>query len=234
MKMRLSVSTLPGRWNKSSTINKGRNMRTILLATNNPGKMAELKAILSGTGLTLVIPAELSLTLEVAEDGQTYAENATKKGLTFAHASGMVTLADDSGLEVEVLEGLPGVHSHRFCPKPDASDADRRAYLLERLQGKTRPWLAHFHATVAVAQPTGEVQLACGMCDGEIVPEEHGMNGFGYDPIFRIAGTNKTMADLEMEEKNQISHRARAVRNALPILIEVCSIEDREQREESR
>ena len=130
----------------------------------------------------------------------------------------MIALGDDSGLEVDALDGQPGLHSHRFSPLPDATDADRRRYLLARLQGFPPPWTAHFHATVAVALPSGEVQLATGQCAGEIIPEERGANGFGYDPIFLIPELGRTMAELEMDEKNRLSHRARAVRNAIPIL----------------
>jgi XTP/dITP diphosphohydrolase len=199
-------------------------MHNLLLATNNKGKIAEMKALLDTSGLILHTPADLGLALEIPEDGQTYAENASKKALAFAQASGMIALGDDSGLEVDALGGQPGLHSHRFCPLPDATDADRRKYLLERLQRFPRPWRAHFHATVAVALPSGELQLATGQCDGEIIPQELGTNGFGYDPIFFIPELGRTMAQLEMEEKNRLSHRARAVQNAFPILREIFGI----------
>jgi XTP/dITP diphosphohydrolase len=193
-------------------------MHKLLLATNNKGKVAEIKALLDGVGFSLVIPAEIGLALEIDEDGQTYAENASKKAKAFALASGMVALSDDSGLEVDALGGQPGLHSHRFNPEPQATDADRRKYLLGKLAGETRPWKAQFRATVAVALPTGEVQLATGQCAGEIIPEERGTNGFGYDPIFFIPELGRTMAELGTDEKNRLSHRARAVTNALPIL----------------
>jgi XTP/dITP diphosphohydrolase len=195
-------------------------MHNLLLATNNKGKVAEIKALLDRTGLILLTPAELGLALDIPEDGQTYAENASKKAAAYSQASGMIALADDSGLEVDALDGQPGMHSHRFCPLPNATDADRRKYLLEKLQGSRRPWTARFRATVAVALPSGEVRLATGECEGEIIPEERGMNGFGYDPIFFIPELGRTMAELEMDEKNRLSHRARAVQNAFPILKE--------------
>ncbi|HEX7540814.1 MAG TPA: RdgB/HAM1 family non-canonical purine NTP pyrophosphatase, partial [Anaerolineales bacterium] len=185
-------------------------MRSILVATNNKGKVDEIKALLDGLGLVLLIPYDLGLALEVTEDGQTYAENAAKKAAAFAQASGMIALGDDSGLEVDVLGGMPGLHSHRFCPIPNATDADRRKYLLERLGDRPRPWTARFRATVAIALPSGEVQLAKGQCEGEIIPDERGTNGFGYDPIFFIPEIGRTMAELEMNEKNRLSHRARA------------------------
>ncbi len=199
-------------------------MKKLLIATNNPGKVAEIQALLEGQEFTLFTPAGLHLQLEVVEDGRTYAENASKKAVAFAQAAGMVSLGDDSGLEVDALGGQPGVHSHRFVPLPEATDADRRQYLLQRLQGEPRPWTAHFHAAVAIATPDGAVHLAFGRCDGEIIPEERGQNGFGYDPIFFIPELSRTMAELGMEEKNRLSHRARAVRNALPILEEVFKV----------
>ena len=198
-------------------------MQRLLLATNNKGKVAEIRALLAGTGITLLTPAELGLLLEISEDGRTYAENASKKAVAFSQASGMIALSDNSGLEVDVLDGQPGLHSHRFNPLPDATDADRRQYLLERLQGLPRPWTAHFRATVAVALPSGEVQLATGQYAGEIIPNERGTNGFGYDPIFFIPELGRTMAELEMDEKNRLSHRARAVQNVIPILKELFS-----------
>ncbi len=193
-------------------------MCKLLLATNNKGKVAEVKALLGKTGLTLILPADIGLVIEVPEDGLTYAENATKKATAFSQASGYIALGDDSGLEVDALHGRPGLHSHRFCPIPDASDADRRNYLLDKLQGAPRPWTAHFHATVAVFLPSGELHITRGQCDGEIIPEERGSNGFGYDPIFFIPKIGRTMAELEMVEKNRLSHRALAIQSAIPIL----------------
>jgi XTP/dITP diphosphohydrolase len=199
-------------------------MHRLLLATNNQGKVAEIRALLAGLDLQLVLPSHLGLSLEVTEDGTTYAENAAKKALAFARAGGLPALGDDSGLEVDALDGLPGLHSHRFYPLPGATDADRRRYLLQILADRPRPWTARFRATVAVALPEGEVRLATGQCAGEIIPEEHGSNGFGYDPIFELPGLGLTMAELSMEAKNQLSHRAGAVRNAIPILRKIFNI----------
>lgn len=196
-------------------------MPRILLATNNPGKVREIQALLNDLEVELILPADISLDLHVAEDGQSYAENAALKALAFARASGMTTLGDDSGLEVDALGGKPGLHSHRFAPWPNATDADRRAYLLQQLQGRPRPWTARFRATVAVATPGGEVRYAVGECEGEIIPDERGTNGFGYDTIFLIPLLGRTMAELAMHEKNRLSHRARAIQNVLPILKEM-------------
>jgi XTP/dITP diphosphohydrolase len=196
-------------------------MPKILIATGNKGKLLEIQALLDDPELTLVLPAEMGLNLNVEENGATYETNAAIKAMAFACASGLLTLADDSGLEVDALGGQPGVRSARFSPLPNASDADRRQALLERLRGTKRPWTAHFHCTVALARPDGTLRFASGECRGEIIPEERGQNGFGYDPIFLFPELGRTMAELSMDEKNQISHRARAVKAARPLLLEM-------------
>ena len=193
-------------------------MNKLLLATNNQGKIAEFQELLAGSGIEFVTPAQINLQLEVEEDGSTYQENAAKKAVAFAQASGLISLADDSGLEVNALDGAPGLYSARYSPKPGAKDADRRAFLLANLKDKPRPWTAHFHATIAIAMPGGEIEFAEGNCYGEIIPEERGTGGFGYDPIFLLTDLGKTMAELGMEEKNKTSHRARAALAAMPIL----------------
>jgi len=193
-------------------------MNKLLIATNNRGKVKELQDLLKDTGIKLVTPADINLILEVEEDGKDYTENASKKAIAFASASALASLADDSGLEVEALGGAPGLYSARYYPKPGANDADRRAFLLQNLQNEPRPWKAHFHATIAIAMPTGEMEVVEGNCFGEIIPEERGTGGFGYDPVFFFPELNQTMAELDMEQKNRISHRALAVMNAIPIL----------------
>ncbi|MCJ7724640.1 MAG: RdgB/HAM1 family non-canonical purine NTP pyrophosphatase [Anaerolineales bacterium] len=200
-------------------------MHKLLLATQNDGKISELLAILGDMDLELLTPADLGLVLNIQEDGKTYAENAIRKAITFSQASGLTSLGDDSGLEVDALGGAPGLYSARYVPIPTATDADRRAHLLHNLHGKPRPWTARFRATVAIATPGGKVRLAVGECAGDIIPEERGTNGFGYDPIFLLAELGRTMAELTMDEKNQLSHRARAIQNARPILIEVFRLE---------
>jgi XTP/dITP diphosphohydrolase len=195
-------------------------MSKLLIATNNKGKIKELHELLNGLGIQLLTPAQVNLDIDVVEDGRTYAENATKKALAFARASGLISLADDSGLEVDALNGEPGLYSARYGSTngEKLSDAERRTYLLEQLQGKPRPWTARFHATIAIANPNGQTHLAEGWCEGEIIPKERGSGGFGYDPIFLLPELGKTMAELSMDEKNRLSHRARAVIKAKPIL----------------
>lgn len=205
-------------------------MSKLLLATNNPGKLIEIQALLQDLEVQLLTPEQVGLNLEVVEDGQTYAENARLKGLAFVQASGLLTLADDSGLEVDALGGLPGIRSARFAPGASptskTSDAERRAYLLQRLQGLPRPWTARFRCVVALVKPGEpgqevEIRFAEGQCHGEITPVERGLFGFGYDPIFFFPELGRTLAELSMEEKNQVSHRARAVMAARPELEEM-------------
>jgi XTP/dITP diphosphohydrolase len=195
----------------------------ILLASSNPGKLAEMQALLSGLDLEFVSLAGAGISEIVEESGATYAENAALKARTYASQCGLMAIADDSGLEVDALGGLPGLHSRRFTGKAEANDADRRATLLRRLDGKPRPWTAHFHCTVAIATPQGELHLAEGDCPGEIVPEERGTNGFGYDPIFWMPELRRTMAELTDDEKNRVSHRARAVARIRPQLTKLIS-----------
>jgi XTP/dITP diphosphohydrolase len=200
-------------------------MKQLLIATNNKGKIKELHDLLKDTGIELITPSQINLDLDVVEDGQTYAENAAKKAVAFAQASGLISLADDSGLEVDALDGAPGLYSARYGSSNGGklSDAERRALLIRNLQDMPRPWMGRFHATIAVAIPNGETQLAEGFCEGEIIPEERGTGGFGYDPVFLLSELRKTMAELSMEEKNRLSHRARAVMLAKPILEKLLS-----------
>lgn len=193
-------------------------MNKLLIATNNKGKVKELQELLKSLDVQLIMPSDINLDLDVVEDGTTYKENASKKAIAFAQASGLISLSDDSGIEVDALNGVPGLYSARYSPKPNADDADRRAYLLQNLKDKPRPWKAHFHATIAIAVPEGNVQFCEGNCYGEIIPEERGNGGFGYDPIFLLPELGRTTAELTMEEKNRLSHRALAVINAMPIL----------------
>ncbi len=195
-------------------------MIKIMLSTTNPGKLAEMQAILgaldahSPAVVQFISPQELGINLDVDENGASYAENARIKAEAFCRASGMPALADDTGLEVDALGGEPGIRSARYAPLDHPTDADRRRHLLSRLQGIPRPWRAHFHCTVALALPSGEIYFTDGDCPGEIIPQERGSHGFGYDPIFLLPEWGRTMAELVIEEKNRISHRARALHAA--------------------
>ncbi|GAP12868.1 non-canonical purine NTP pyrophosphatase, RdgB/HAM1 family [Longilinea arvoryzae] len=193
-------------------------MKRLLIATTNPGKLVEFRDLLGDLAVELVLPER---DLQVVENGRSYAENAALKAHAYAAASGLTALADDSGLEVDALDGAPGLYSARYSPDENASDADRRALLLANLQAKPRPWTAHFHCTLAVAQPDGSVHYTQGNVYGEILPEERGNNGFGYDPLFLLPELGRTMAELTREEKNTLSHRALAVHAAQPYLQEL-------------
>jgi XTP/dITP diphosphohydrolase len=188
-------------------------MLQLLLATNNPGKLHELMPLLDDMPLHIVTPHALGLHLDVAETGTTYAENARLKAEAFAHASGLLTLADDSGLEVDALSGAPGVYSARYAGEA-ASDADRRAKLIHVLRQVPAPRRARFRCVIAIAQPGGAIDYFEGVCAGEIILEERGVNGFGYDPVFYLPEQGCTMAELPSAVKNRMSHRARAAQAA--------------------
>jgi XTP/dITP diphosphohydrolase len=192
-------------------------MEKLMIASGNPGKQHELRALLDLPGLVLLDPSSLNLDLQLSETGEDYSSNAKLKASAYARASGMWALADDSGLEVDVLEGAPGPRSARLGAS-QLSDADRRQVLLEMLHPHPRPWKARFCSVVALASPEGVIDLAEGTCAGEIITEERGTAGFGYDPIFLVHGMDRTMAELSMDEKNQLSHRARAIEALIPIL----------------
>lgn len=194
-------------------------MKQVLVASTNQGKIREIQALLEDTRIRLIAPMDLNLFLGVEENGSTYAENAAKKAQAYSSASGMLTLGDDSGLEVAVLNGAPGIFSARYAPQQGATDADRRDYLLKQLAYYPPPWGARFYCSVALASPDGKVYYAEGICEGEIIPEERGANGFGYDPIFLIPEVGRTMAELSMDEKNRLSHRARAIQAIRPFLL---------------
>ena len=196
------------------------NMHKLLIATNNQGKLKEFQELLTDLNIELITPSQIQIDLDVIEDGLTYAENATKKAIAFAQPSGLISLADDSGLEVDALDGAPGLYSARYG-SPDGgklSDSERRKFLISKLKNFPHPWTARFRATVAIAKPNGTLQLTEGICEGEIIPEERGTGGFGYDPIFLLPELGKTMAELSMDEKNRLSHRARAVIKAKTVL----------------
>jgi len=183
----------------------------ILLATNNPHKVEEFRSIFQPYDVILRTPADLGLFNDVEESGSTYFENARLKACAYWKEGQIPVLSDDSGLEVDALNGAPGIHSHRFLPDPNATSYDRCLVLLERLQDFPRPWLAAFHCEVVLLTSQGEVLTSHGVCKGQIVPEFRGENGFGYDPIFLVDGTNQTMAELEPDSKNILSHRGKAV-----------------------
>ena len=191
----------------------------LLLATNNPGKVREYKSLLRGIPYEIVTPAEQGITTEIEEAGVSFEENARLKATTLSRESGLLSLADDSGLEVDALGGEPGVLSARYAGE-GASDIDRINYLLPRLKDvPEEKRTARFRCVIAIAAPDGAVELCSGECRGVIATEPRGNNGFGYDPIFYVPELGKTMAELPPEEKNRISHRARAAAKARELLM---------------
>ena len=190
----------------------------LLLATNNEAKAREYKSLLKGLPFTLVSPAELGIKTRVDEVGGSLEENARLKAVTLARESRLLTLADDSGLEVDALGGEPGRLSARYAGE-GASDRDRVNYLLSRLKDvPEEKRSARFRCVIAIAQPDGKVELCSGECFGFITATPRGEHGFGYDPIFYLPGLGKTMAELTLEEKNRVSHRGRAARQAMKLL----------------
>ena len=188
----------------------------LLVATHNHGKMLEFQQLLAPVHATIRFPGDLGIHLNVIEDGTTYAENARKKASAYATASGLPTLADDSGLEVDALGGAPGIHSARYA---SGSDADRVESLLKSLHGvPCEERTCRFRCVVVIVTPAGDVHQAEGVCEGRIAFEAAGASGFGYDPVFYLPDYACTMAQLPPGEKNRISHRARAVQAALPSL----------------
>lgn len=190
----------------------------LLIATHNRGKLKEYQELLAGLPLELVTLDDVGIHGDVAESGATFAENARAKAWLYARATDLLTLADDSGLEVDALGGAPGVHSKRYAGE-NKRDPERIAFLLDKLRDIPRgKRTARFRCAIAIASPRGEVWESSGTCEGEILFEPRGTHGFGYDPVFYFPDRGVTMAELPTAEKNQVSHRAKAAERAREIL----------------
>ncbi len=193
-------------------------MLKVLIATNNTGKLREYAALLDGLPIDLVTLAQAGVLTNVEETGSSMQENAIHKAVTYSSLSKLITLADDSGLEVDALGGEPGVRSARYAGE-GATDKQRVDFLLSKLAGV--PWeqrTARFRCVIALSTGGGEVKLFEGECKGIIALEPKGDQGFGYDPIFYLPELGQTMAQLPVEVKNRISHRAQAAKQARPVL----------------
>ena len=190
----------------------------VVIATRNSGKLREIREILAPLGLKILSLRDFPEIPEILEDGRTFAQNAVKKATVAARRTGRVAIADDSGLVVDALNGRPGVFSSRYAGE-NATDADRYQKLLKEMAHvpKGRRGAA-FLCTLAVASPEGKAEFVEGECRGEIAPSPRGAQGFGYDPVFFIPGLEKTMAEVEPEVKNRISHRARALEKLKQLL----------------
>ena len=187
----------------------------LLIATTNPGKVREYQQLLNGLNCELVGLSEVGIIQEVAETGSTYEENALLKAREYAALSGLLTLADDSGLEVDALGGRPGVHSARYAPD---SPARIQRLLAEMQNVPADRRSARFQCAIALAWPDGRAEITTGTCEGWITTDARGANGFGFDPVFYVPERGMTMAELPGDVKNQISHRARAAQKMRPIL----------------
>ncbi len=190
----------------------------LLVASRNPGKLREYRELLKGVPFQLTDLASEGIQEEVAETGRTFAENAVLKARRYAALSGLLTLADDSGLEVDALGGEPGVRSARYAGD-HASDADRYRLLLEKLRDvPLEQRTARFRCVIALAWPSGRLDLLDGVREGIIATGPKGANGFGYDPVFYMPELGATMAELSPEQKNRVSHRYEAARKAKALL----------------
>jgi len=195
--------------------------KTLLIATHNRGKLHEYQQIFADLPLHVVSLDEIGVSWDVDESGQTFAENARLKAQAYCAATQLLTLADDSGLEVDALGGEPGVRSARYAG-PNATATERNQLLLERLkhlpQGQRQ---ARFRCVIALAQPNHAIRIVEGECLGEIAFAPRGRGGFGYDPLFFMPSYNCTMAQLCDAEKNRVSHRGRAAEGAKVLLAEI-------------
>ncbi|PXF59535.1 MAG: non-canonical purine NTP pyrophosphatase [Deltaproteobacteria bacterium] len=185
--------------------------RKLILATRNKGKLKEIQVLLSDLDIDIMSLDEAENTPHVVEDGKTFMENAFKKAKVIAEATGIMALADDSGLEVDALDGAPGVHSARYSGE-NASDASNNEKLLADLKGvPSGKRGAHFSCVIIVYHPSGRWISTEAGCEGEIATNPSGDQGFGYDPVFYIPSIKRTMAQLSPEEKNSLSHRGKAL-----------------------
>lgn len=193
-------------------------MPRLLVATSNNHKLGEYAQLLDLPQLTLISLRDVNIAADAPEDGDTFHANSRQKALYYAQKSGLPTLADDSGIAVDALNGAPGVYSARYGT-PDLDDAGRRRQLLARVNACGNvPRTAHFMCVITVVFPDGREYVSEGRCDGVIAPQEAGDGGFGYDPIFFLPAQGCTIAQLSAAEKNAISHRGRAVRGIKPMI----------------
>jgi len=190
----------------------------LVLASRNKGKLKELQSLLAGKGVEVLCLDDFQGIPEIRETGTSFRENAVIKAKEASRLTGNLCLADDSGLEVDFLDGAPGVYSSRFAgmEKDDAANNRKLLKLLEGIPAERRT--ARFRCVIAIASPEGRVETVEGICEGIIGTQPKGTNGFGYDPLFIVAGQGYTMAELAPEVKNRISHRAKALKLAVPLL----------------
>ena len=193
--------------------------RKLLIGTGNAGKVRELTELLADVPYQVISLEKLGIDCEVDETGSSFEENAVIKATTYSRITKLTTIADDSGLEVDVLGGDPGVYSARYAGK-GVSDTGRIEFLLSKLKDLgTDNLAARFRCVAAIAWPEGRFQTYNGLCEGTLTMSPRGTNGFGYDSIFIVNGFSRTMAELSDFEKNDVSHRAMAIRQISDALI---------------
>lgn len=195
--------------------------KILLLATRNQGKKKEMQQILKDLPVEIITLEDIDELPEIIEDGATFVENASKKAQQTAALSGYTSLADDSGLVVDALDGKPGIYSARFAGEEADDNKNNEKLLLMLKNIETAKRTARFICAVAVSDPTGHTRVVTGECEGKIAWEKKGTGGFGYDPLFVPAGREESFAQLTPEEKNSISHRARALKKARTIIEEL-------------
>jgi XTP/dITP diphosphohydrolase len=195
-----------------------------LLATRNQGKLREITALAGPEGFRVLSLADFPAAPEVEETGATFAENALLKARAACRVSGLLTLADDSGLEVDALAGAPGVRSARFAGEEHCDRRNNEKLLAALSRTPAAERTARFRCVMAIVVPTGAEYLTEGVAEGIIAPEPRGTGGFGYDPLFWLPGAGKTMAELAPAEKNRYSHRGQALRRALRLIKEIAGV----------
>jgi len=206
-------------------------MYNLVIATRNKKKLTEIREILSDLNVNIMSIEDFPDAPDVLEDGKTFEDNARKKAVQIAQFTNYLTLADDSGLEIDYLQGQPGVYSSRFAGE-NATDSDRNMKVLGLMKNVSPDdRKARFRCAIAIARPDGYNEVVIGMCQGQIALEPRGNQGFGYDPIFVMPEYGKTYAELGLEKKNQISHRALALKKAREVILRMFDIQIKNVKE---
>ena len=184
-------------------------MSMVVIATNNKNKVREFKSIINNPNIEFKTLSEIGYTEDIIEDGNSFIENALIKARKVSKDLGVIAIADDSGLEVRALNWAPGIYSARYAGTHN--DEDNNALLIKNLKG-VKDRYARYACAIAVCYPNGDELTEIAYCEGEIIDERRGTNGFGYDPYFYVEKFGKTLAEVSLEEKNTISHRSKALR----------------------
>lgn len=196
-------------------------MKKIIIATKNKGKAAEFETLFSEYGVEVLTLLDIENAPDIEETGDSFEENAALKAEGISNLTDTIVIADDSGLIVDELDGMPGIYSARYAGEEKNDEANIDKLLFEMREVPENKRSARFYCSLAVAIPGKKTIIVSGKCEGTILNERRGRNGFGYDPVFFVTGAGKSMAELSNEEKNRISHRAEALQNLVPVLREL-------------